>query len=48
MGDDADGRRRSARDLMARHPELLPDVTGRGPDIDGLDNMERVLLAYPP
>jgi 2-polyprenyl-6-methoxyphenol hydroxylase-like FAD-dependent oxidoreductase len=45
IGDEAARRRQRAYDLMARHPELSPDVTGNGPDIEGLDNMEQALLA---
>jgi 2-polyprenyl-6-methoxyphenol hydroxylase-like FAD-dependent oxidoreductase len=45
MGEDAAARRRRASDIMARNPELSPDVTGYGPDIDGLADMERILLS---
>lgn len=44
MGEQAQARRARARDLMDRHPELIADVTGCGPDIEGIDDMERVLL----
>jgi menaquinone-9 beta-reductase len=44
IGDHAAARRQRAYDLMERNPELSPDVTGNGPDIVGLDEMERILL----
>lgn len=44
IGDHATARRQRAYDLMERNPELSPDVTGHGPDIAGLDGMERSLL----
>jgi 2-polyprenyl-6-methoxyphenol hydroxylase-like FAD-dependent oxidoreductase len=44
IGEHASARRQRAYELMARNPELRPDVTGRGPDIEGLETMERVLL----
>ncbi len=44
IGDRAAARRQRAYDLMERNPEFRPDVTGNGPDIEGLDEMERTLL----
>jgi 2-polyprenyl-6-methoxyphenol hydroxylase-like FAD-dependent oxidoreductase len=44
IGEHAGTRRQRAYELMARNPELRPDVTGHGPDIEGLETMERVLL----
>jgi 2-polyprenyl-6-methoxyphenol hydroxylase-like FAD-dependent oxidoreductase len=44
MGEDADRRRTRASGLLARHPELSPDVTGFGPDVVGLDKIEQMLI----
>lgn len=44
IGERAAGRRQRAYRLMERHPELSLDVTGNGPDIENLDEMERMLL----
>jgi 2-polyprenyl-6-methoxyphenol hydroxylase-like FAD-dependent oxidoreductase len=44
IGSEAGARRKRAYNLMAERPELSPDVTGNGPDIVGLDDMERLLL----
>jgi len=37
------GSATGAYDLMERHPELSPDITGDGPGIENLDKMERTL-----
>jgi 2-polyprenyl-6-methoxyphenol hydroxylase-like FAD-dependent oxidoreductase len=45
IGSEAAALRKRAYILMGERPELSPDVTGNGPDIVGLDDMERLLLS---
>jgi hypothetical protein len=44
IGEHADACRQRAYGLMEAHPELSPDVAGNGPDIEGLGEIERILL----
>ena len=44
MGDAAEARRQRAYELMAKHPELDPDVSGLGPEARCNDHVIRTLL----
>jgi 2-polyprenyl-6-methoxyphenol hydroxylase-like FAD-dependent oxidoreductase len=44
MGPDADAARLRAYDLIARNPELNPDITGRGPEARWSEAGETALL----
>jgi len=44
MIDDADAARLRAYDLIAKNPELNPDLTGRGPEARWSEANEAALL----
>jgi menaquinone-9 beta-reductase len=44
MGEQAESRRQRAYELMERHPELNPDVSGLGPEARCNDHMINTLL----
>ena len=44
MGEAAEARRQRAYALMAKHPELNPDVSGLGPEARCNDHVIKTLL----